>query len=94
MRMKPLAAMLLLATLLAGCGHYTQMGYTSAATPQPMPGSDRDAHGCIGSAGYAWCPRTQRCERPWELAKKAGFTNTAEAFRQYCAGENPKPVSP
>jgi hypothetical protein len=34
--------------------------------PQPMPGSDRDAHGCIPSAGYSWCDAKQKCIRPWE----------------------------
>jgi hypothetical protein len=31
-----------------------------------MPGSDRDAHGCIGSAGYSWCEEKQKCLRIWE----------------------------
>lgn len=31
-----------------------------------MPGSDRDSHGCIGSAGYVWNESTQKCVRPWE----------------------------
>jgi len=40
-------------------------------TPPPttiamMPGSDRDSHGCIGSAGYTWCEAKQKCLRPWE----------------------------
>ena len=30
------------------------------------PGSDRDSHGCIGSAGYTWCDASQKCIRPWE----------------------------
>lgn len=29
-------------------------------------GGDRDAHGCIGSAGYSWCDAKQKCLRPWE----------------------------
>ena len=33
-----------------------------------MPGSDRDEHGCIGSAGYSWCEVKQKCIRPWEEA--------------------------
>ena len=32
----------------------------------PMPGSDRDAHGCIASAGYTWCDANQGCIRAWE----------------------------
>nr|WP_244244203.1 peptidase [Lysobacter alkalisoli] len=55
------------------------------STTTPAPGSDRDAHGCIPSAGYAWCERSGQCERPWELAAQAGLDNTAEAFDEYCA---------
>lgn len=51
---------------------------------QPLVGSDRDEHGCIGSAGYLWCKRTNSCERPWELAKKAGFENSEKGFLSYC----------
>ncbi len=51
-----------------------------------MPGSDRDAHGCIGSAGYSWCAREQRCVRSWELARERGFAATTEDFRDYCSG--------
>jgi hypothetical protein len=29
-------------------------------------GSDRDIHGCIGSAGYSWCDIKQKCLRIWE----------------------------
>jgi predicted amidohydrolase YtcJ len=48
------------------------------------PGSDRDAHGCIGSAGYSWCAGTGQCERPWELARAHGFEQTPEAFAEFC----------
>jgi len=56
-----------------------------SAAPAPRPGSDRDAHGCIPSAGYAWCASTNRCERPWELAKDKGFDNAPDAFDKFCA---------
>ncbi|HHA2860192.1 TPA: hypothetical protein ACOFDH_004643 [Stenotrophomonas maltophilia] len=59
-------------------------------TATPVVGGDRDAHGCIGSAGYQWCEHSQRCERPWELAQAQGLANTAEAIDAYCA----KPASP
>ncbi|MBF6023425.1 peptidase [Lysobacter niastensis] len=52
--------------------------------PQPAPGSDRDPHGCIPSAGYSWCAKTQQCERPWELAKQRAFDNTQKAFEDFC----------
>lgn len=32
----------------------------------PILGGDRDAHGCIGSAGYSWCEAKQKCLRIWE----------------------------
>lgn len=57
-----------------------------------MLGSDRDAHGCIGSAGYSWCEKTHQCERPWELAKEKGFPNTRAGFETYCSNWTP-PVS-
>jgi len=33
---------------------------------QNIVGGDRDAHGCIGSAGYSWCEAKQKCLRTWE----------------------------
>jgi len=47
-------------------------------------GADRDAHDCIASAGYSWCAKTARCERPWELAKQHGFEATPEAYAGFC----------
>jgi hypothetical protein len=35
-------------------------------TAAAMPGSDRDEHGCIGSAGYTWCAVLSKCIRSWE----------------------------
>lgn len=74
----------LLGALLAGCADPP----AKHPTASPMPGSDRDAHGCIPSAGYAWCAHTKQCERPWELAQAKGFANTAEAFEGYCKKES------
>ncbi|WP_090801414.1 hypothetical protein [Paraburkholderia tuberum] len=54
------------------------------SSPSPVVGADRDAHGCIGSAGYSWCESTHQCERPWELAKQRGFALSAEQFAHYC----------
>ncbi len=75
------AALLPLLAALTACAH-------PAASPSPtagVPGADRDARGCIGSAGYRWCERTQQCERPWELAKAKGLENTPEVITVYCA---------
>lgn len=72
---------LLVLPIFAGLAACTS-GQPTPATP--MPGSDRDAHGCIGSAGYAWCARTHQCERPWELAKEKSFDNTPQAFEEFC----------
>ena len=51
---------------------------------QKLTGGDKDAHGCIGSAGFTWCAKTNKCERPWELAKKKKFKKSAEAFNAFC----------
>lgn len=29
-------------------------------------GADKDAHGCIGSAGYTWSQPMKKCIRSWE----------------------------
>ena len=49
-----------------------------------LVGADKDAHGCIGSAGYKWCAKTKQCERPWELAKKEKFEKSIKAFNSFC----------
>ena len=51
------------------------------------PGSDRDEHGCIKSAGYRWCEAEKKCVRPWELLAKVGSENSPEAFDAYCKNE-------
>lgn len=55
-----------------------------AAPPPQRVGADRDAHGCIGSAGYAWCEREAACVRPWELAADKGLATGAKGFADYC----------
>ncbi len=65
---------------LAGCSTHNAQ---NAKEPKAL-GSDRDAHGCIGSAGYSWCARTKQCERPWELAEGKGFDNSLTGFKEYC----------
>ena len=81
--MKPLSsAALALPLLLAACAGTAPQG--AQVPPHPAPGSDRDAHGCIPSAGYQWCAATQACERSWELARDKGFEASAEGFAAYC----------
>jgi hypothetical protein len=43
-----------------------QTNIRTASTTPIMPGSDRDSHGCIPSAGYSWCEEKQKCLRTWE----------------------------
>lgn len=53
-------------------------------TQSTLTGADRDEHGCIGTAGYIWCAKTQSCQRPWELAEEQGFENTIPNFYAFC----------
>ena len=39
-------------------------------------GGDRDEHGCIPSAGYAWNEEAQECQRPWEQELSIEEINT------------------
>ncbi|WP_329892744.1 hypothetical protein [Stenotrophomonas sp. SMYL11] len=91
--MKALLLIPALLVLAACANQHDAAARADAATTSsaiPKVGGDRDAHGCIGSAGYQWCEHSQRCERPWELAQAQGLANTAEAIDAYCA----KPASP
>ncbi|HDS0948066.1 TPA: hypothetical protein QDZ34_004370 [Stenotrophomonas maltophilia] len=84
--MKIVIPMVLLVVALAGCARPAPTPARTDTPPAaPVVGGDRDAHGCIGSAGYQWCQRSQRCERPWELAQAQGLANTAEAIDAWCA---------
>jgi hypothetical protein len=48
-----------------------------------MPGSDNDAHGCKGSAGYIWNAELAGCVRPW---MSSAVTLEVAAHRQKCTG--------
>ncbi len=48
-------------------------------TNSPLVGNDRDAHGCIGSAGYSWCEVLQKCLRPWEEKCEAGAATSTDS---------------
>jgi hypothetical protein len=74
------------AALVAACADDVRSPSAMVERPDVplVPGSERDAHGCVPSAGYRWCERTQQCERPWELAAAYGFENSQEAFEAFC----------
>jgi len=76
----------------------TQFDITgSETTPPPpssavMPGSDRDSHGCIGSAGYAWCEAKQKCLREWEEPCTAGSSVIPTTTPAPAATKSPLPA--
>ena len=53
-------------------GEWVKHGVPRAPEPQEgcgdekKIGGDRDEHGCLGPAGYQWCPSTEKCQRMWE----------------------------
>jgi len=84
-----IARLLLISTaaILSACSGDTAPEPGAQAKNAPVVGSDRDAHGCITSAGYRWCAVENECRRPWELAEEKGFDATPEAFDDYCQNE-------
>lgn len=62
--------------LLQGCQEDTPT--------KTLVGADRDAHGCIPSAGYSWCEQQQQCVRPWELKKTDDQQSVEENFHAQC----------
>lgn len=41
---------------------------TAQSADMPLVGADKDAHGCIGSAGYSWSELKQECIQPFSVA--------------------------
>lgn len=62
--------------LLCSCGeskNKTETTAIDATVTENKAGADKDAHGCIGSAGYTWSVVKDSCIRPFEEGTK--FTN-------------------
>ncbi|VVB77981.1 Uncharacterised protein [uncultured archaeon] len=49
----------------------------------PVVGGDKDAHGCIVSAGYSWCEEKQKCLMAWE-------ENCSTDKKTYCTPKQKK----
>lgn len=58
---------ILAAIVVSGC----------AGNKKALVGTDKDSHGCIGSAGYTWCEAQKKCVRSWEEPCAAGEKVTA-----------------
>ena len=76
------------AAMLSACSGETSAQPGAQAKDAAAVGSDRDAHGCIASAGYQWCAKENECKRPWELAEEKGLDATPEAFDDYCQNDS------
>lgn len=51
----------------------------ACSTPeQHLVGSDRDSHGCIGSAGYQWSALTGKCVRLFEQGIRINPTDASQ----------------
>ena len=55
---------------------------------EELVGSDRDEHGCIGSAGYSWCQAKEKCLRIFEED-----CLSAESIRELLALKYGRPAS-
>ncbi|MCR3911489.1 hypothetical protein NUK47_22220 [Aeromonas hydrophila] len=64
----------------------------ACSTPeQHLVGSDRDSHGCIGSAGYQWSALTKQCVRLFEQGIRLNPTDagqTSSAFVLFNADQS------
>ena len=85
-------AALLAAIVLSGASCSMAVSRQQTNQPPQLVGNDRDAHGCIPSAGYSWCEVKQKCLRPWE-EKCVAATSTTISYLiseadplKYCNG--------
>jgi hypothetical protein len=44
----------------------TELPTATSSDDGAMIGGDRDSHGCLGGAGYQYCPSKEKCVRDWE----------------------------
>lgn len=74
---------------LTGC---TPENKTSEMPSTTIVGNDRDAHNCIGSAGYTWSEVRQSCIRVWEegVALEDKTTEAATSSAYIIAGADGK----
>jgi len=61
-----IAAIVVAGILVIGGISYGSYYWWQKSANNQIVGNDRDAHGCIGSAGYSWCQAKQKCLRVWE----------------------------
>lgn len=71
----------------------TNRTFTSISPAQPSPtkpavGGDKDAHGCIGSAGYTWCDEKKKCLRQWEESCVVNDEQEIEEIKQALIKKN------
>jgi len=56
--------------VVAGISFFSPQASDTQIIPEntnpQLVGGDKDAHGCIGSAGYSWCEVKSKCLRVWE----------------------------
>lgn len=74
---KPIICFALFLSMLPACNNSAKTDktekdnlQTKTDTTPPRPGSDRDEHGCIGSAGYTWSIVKNDCIRIFEVGMK------------------------
>jgi len=61
----------------------TQKEVAEEVKEDTLVGSDRDEHGCIGSAGYSWCEAKKKCLREWEeKCEESANEGISEAMAQ------------
>lgn len=93
MRYFQFSALIVLALLGTGCSTppKPQEPAPQPVTRPPLPGpvgGDRDAHGCLGAAGYTWCEKQNQCARPWMLPPVPNEgTTLKERFNWHCASQ-------
>ena len=77
--MKKLSIVAVMAIAMVACNNTNSMQTTQTETTEVAPsateemppvGGDRDAHGCIGSAGQSWSELLQECVQVFEVGTR------------------------
>ncbi len=63
---------------VSSVGSVEDLSSVQEASSTQIIGGDRDAHGCLGPAGYLWSEQKQQCVRPWEENASSTSNDPAE----------------
>lgn len=88
MKIKTILILIFTVVILSGCTK--NKSSLPKPSPSPVAGNNKDAHGCISSAGFTWCETKNTCLR---TSEKECFANVHDEIKFLLAKKYHKPLN-